>query len=205
MLQYSNYIKELLIMTSQTLVLPKDIDESTLNFIHENGVNYLKETVISLAVIKKNALLLLSYLILVITFMISKIIPYCIDYYQTLEKSQFQTLEQSALYIIIPLALFILYYSVIILNIIKFSIPVEGYTAYFEPEPYMNKDYYVQDDEFKALNCSMLHFLKYRRCIKLQKDIEENHKLLQHRYSAFKKALNMTLIAPLLVKLFSCP
>lgn len=184
-------------MTSQTLVLPKDIDENTLNFIHDNGVNYLKETVNSLAVIKKNALLLLSYLILVITFMISKIIPYCIDYYQTLEHSK--------LYLIIPMALLTLYYGVIILNIIKFSIPVEGYTAYFEPEPYMNKDYYVQDDEFKALNCSMLHFLKYQRCIKLQKDIEENHKLLQHRYSAFKKALNMTLIIPALSKLFNCP
>lgn len=178
-------------MDTTNIIQPKDINNDTLNYIHDNGVNFLKETVTSLAVIKKNAVLLLSYLIIVVTFLIGKLFSLIIDVFN----AHNTTMPWSY---IIPLVIVAVYYLWITLSVIKISLPIEGNSPYFAPLPYMNKDYYLEDEAFKQLNCDLFHYFKYQRCLQIQDDIDNNLKLLQQRHSAFKKALNKTLLIPIL-------
>lgn len=163
------------------------IDEKTLDFVYENGVKFVEATRQSNTAIANKVNLLLSYLVIMDSYLFTKFIPYL--------KHVFLSSHIKAIEIILSCCFGCLtwYYFCIIIFVVYLSKPRELQIGYVMPRELMKKSLY-EDNDFP--DNEMYSNLKHGVCIGLQNDIDINLDIAATRQKQLETALALTLVFP---------
>ncbi|MDQ5921553.1 MAG: hypothetical protein QG673_1612 [Pseudomonadota bacterium] len=174
-------IENIFNINEETRLKPEIVD-----FIYENGVENLAAINESMKNITERGVFLLSFLMVVMGFVIEHIISHIV--------------EKEFNFLVVYGGIFlVVYYGCISWSIILHLKPSYGHTPRVEPNHFFIKP---------GLETFELWDLKYIRIIELQNAIEKNRKRMQSMYEKFENALAYTFIVPALfkqVRKFICP
>ena len=154
-----------------------DISDEILDYIYQNGIKYLEGINAGMKSISDRAMVLLSYLIIAISFAITHI-------YSNFIEDGFDS------NIVIFGSLFVLYYVWIMTDLVNYMKPRKAKIPHQEPQKLLQ-------NELVGVG---LKNMKLIRCVEIQNDILVNRSTMNEMYKKFESAISRTFIYPPVIK-----